>query len=121
MITKKSTVFFVFLSCAVGAWLFCLKYSVITLEDRIRIAKSELIEEQKNRHILRAEWKSLTTPERVQELALRHLDMRQTDPDQLREFDPSIFHSEKNKTKRIKKLSKLVDEILAQNPEIGGL
>jgi hypothetical protein len=115
MITKKSTVFFVFLTCAFGAWLFYLKYSVISIEDRIRCAKREIIEERKNHHILRAEWKSLTSPERIQRLAMRHLNMCQMEPSQLREFDHSIFHSEKIKYKRTKRLSQLVDEILLQS------
>ncbi|MDR2267984.1 MAG: hypothetical protein LBD81_00860 [Holosporaceae bacterium] len=92
--------------------MFYLKYSVVSLEDRIKIASSEIIREKKNRHILRAEWKSLTSPERIQRLALKYLTLKQVEPSQLREFDPSIFHSDKNK--KPKKLSKLVNEIISQ-------
>jgi cell division protein FtsL len=110
MVTNR---FFVFLICAVGSWLFYLKYTVVSIEDRIRRAKRELIVEEKNHHILKAEWKALTSPERVQQLAVKHLNMRSIEPSQLREFDPSIFHSEKSKYKETKKLSKLIDEILS--------
>ena len=114
MITKKSTVFFVFLTCAICTWLFYLKYSVIDIEDRIRRAKKEIIEERKNQHILKAEWKSLTSPERIQQLAKHHLNMQQMEASQLYEFDPKLFHSEKKQYKRTKRLSKLVEEILSE-------
>ncbi|MDR0968363.1 MAG: hypothetical protein LBL99_01860 [Holosporaceae bacterium] len=93
--------------------MFYLKYTVISIEDRIRRASKDLVVERKNQHILKAEWKALTTPERIQRLAVKHLNMRQIEPAQLREFDPSIFHSEKSRYKETKKLSKLVDEILS--------
>lgn len=114
MITKKSTIFFIFLTCVICSWLFYLKYSVINIEDRIRYAKKTIIEERKNQHILKAEWKSLTSPERIQQLAKHHLNMQQMEASQLREFDPQLFHAEKKQYKRTKRLSKLVDEILSE-------
>ncbi|MDR1375798.1 MAG: cell division protein FtsL [Holosporaceae bacterium] len=113
MITKKSSIFFAILICVVGAWLFYLKYSVLSIENRIRQTKKEIAIEKKNHHILKAEWKTLISPERIQRLAVKHLKMRQIEPKQLREFDASIFHSEKSKYKETKRLSKLVDEIFS--------
>lgn len=115
MITKKSTIFFVFLTCVICTWLFYLKYSVVDIEDRIRHAKKAIVEEKKNQHILKAEWKSLTSPERIQQLAKHHLtNMQQMEASQLCEFEPQLFHSEQNKYKRTKRLSKLVDEVLSE-------
>ncbi len=114
MITKKYTIFFVFLICLIGSWLFYVKYSVISIEDRIRKAKKEIAIEQKNQHILRAEWKSLTSPKRVQDLAQKHLKMRPIMPTQIRKFDLSLFHSEKSRHKKSKKLSKLIGEIFSE-------
>jgi len=115
MITKKSTIFFVFLTCAICTWLFYLKYSVVDIEDRIRHTKKAIVEEKKNQHILKAEWKSLTSPERIQQLAKHHLiNMQQMEASQLCEFDPQLFNSEQNKYKRTKRLSKLVDEVLSE-------
>lgn len=114
MIAKKSTIFFIFLVCIAGSWMFYLKYSVISIEDRIRIARREIIKEKRNYHILKAEWKSLTSPERIQNLTLKHLDLKQVEPKQLREFELSLFHAEKKKYKKSGKLSKLVGEILSQ-------
>ena len=117
MVTKKSTVFLIFLSCIIGSWLFYLKYSVISIENRIRVTKRQIIEERKNQHILRAEWKSLISPERIQRLSKKYLNMQQMDPVQLCEYDPSIFHSEKSKYKKTKKLSEIANEILSQHFE----
>jgi cell division protein FtsL len=113
MITKKSSILFTFLIFIFGSWLFYLKYTVISIEERIRSAKKELAIEKKNHHILKAEWKTLTSPDRIQHLAAKHLNMHQMKPEQLREFDPAIFHSEKSKYKQTKRLSKLVDEIIS--------
>ncbi|MCR5224803.1 MAG: hypothetical protein K6C34_01845 [Alphaproteobacteria bacterium] len=117
MVTKKSSIFFIFFICAVGAWLFYLKYSVVAIEDRIRYAKKEIISEKKNQHILKAEWKALTSPERIQRLAVKHLKMQQIQPAQLKEFDPSLFHSEKAKYRKTKRLSKLIGELLSKAQE----
>jgi cell division protein FtsL len=121
MVTNKSTVFLIFLTCVIGAWLFYLKYSVISIGDRICEAKLEIIEEKKNHHILRAEWRSLTSPDRIQRLAVQYLKMRQLEPKQLREFDISIFHSDTTKREKTKKLSRLVDEILSQDSNKNGM
>jgi cell division protein FtsL len=94
------------------SWLFYLKYSVISIEDRIKITRKKISEEKKNYHVLKAEWKSLTAPERIQKLAVKYLNMKQTKPSQLKEFDYSIFHSETSKSKQTKKLSKLLEENL---------
>lgn len=121
MITKKSTLFLIFLSSIIGSWLFYLKYSVISIENRIRIAKREIIEERKNQHILRAEWKSLISPDRIQKLSTKYLNMHQMEPIQLREFDPSIFHSEVAKYKKTKRLSEIVNKILLQRLNEDGM
>ena len=83
------------------------------IEDRIYKAKKELKIEKANSHILKAEWKALTTPERVQRLAIKHLKMKQILPQQLREYDPSIFHSD-SKKQNTKKLSKIISEMVAE-------
>ncbi|MBO6056183.1 MAG: cell division protein FtsL [Alphaproteobacteria bacterium] len=113
MVSKRASIFFSFFICVAGTVLFYLKYSVMDIEDRIYRAKKELKIEKANNHILRAEWKALTTPERVQRLAIKHLKMKQILPQQLREYDPSIFHSD-SKKQNTKKLSKIISEMVAE-------
>ncbi len=84
------------------------------IEDRIYKAKRELKIERANSHILKAEWKALTTPERVQRLAMRHLKMQQINPHQLKEYDSSIFHND-SKKQNTKKLSKIIAEMVAKS------
>ena len=83
------------------------------IEDRIYIAKKELKIEKNNNHILKAEWKALTTPERVQRLAMKHLKMQQITPQQLKEYDSTIFHRN-SKKQNTKKLSKIISEMMAK-------
>jgi len=113
MSSKKATVFFSFFICVAGTALFYLKYSVMDIEDRIYRAKKELKIEKNNNHILKAEWKALTTPERVQRLAMKHLKMQQITPQQLKEYDPAIFHNN-SKKQNAKKLSKIISEMIAK-------
>lgn len=113
MITKKFSIFLILLICITGTWMFFLKYSVETIEERIRYAKKTIQEEKKKKRILKAEWKTWITPEKIQKLAIKHLNMHSIDPKQLREFDASLFHNERKKYKYTKKLSNLVEEIFA--------
>lgn len=114
MTTKKSTILFILIIAITWAGLFYIKYTVMSIEDRIKIAKAEILKTQKNLHILKAEWKSLITPQRLQRLVKNHLNMQQMEPEQLMEFNPSIFHSEKERYKETKKLSELVKIIMSE-------
>lgn len=116
MITSKSTVFFSCLICMIGAWLFFIKYSVISIEERIKYAAKEISNEKKNNHILKAELKALTSPARIQKLALNHLKMQPMSPNQLKNFDISMFHDKPQQpTQVVKKLSEIAKEILEEN------
>lgn len=84
------------------------------VEDRIKRVRREIVEERKNYHILKAEWKALTTPDRIQRLAEKYLQVSQMNPEQLCEYDASIFHDEVEKYKKTQKLSKLISKIMAQ-------
>ncbi len=118
MVSKKATVFFSFFICTASSILFGLKYSVMAIEDRISRAKKELAIEKKNQHILKAEWKTLTSPERIQRLTMKYLSMKQVEPKQLKEFDAAIFYDNSiKKARNTKRLSKIISEVLAQSGE----
>lgn len=84
------------------------------IEDRIYRAKRELKIEKDNNHILKAEWKALTTPERIQRLTVKHLNMQQISPYQLKEYDYSIFHNNAKK-QNLKKLSRIISEMISKS------
>ena len=114
--SKKYTVFFSFFICVAGSLLFYLKYSVVDIENRIAVATVELAKEKNNQHILKAEWKALTTPERVQRLAVKYLKMQQALPQQVKEYDPDLFYNpKKKKNKGAKKLSQIISKMLSES------
>ena len=84
------------------------------IEDHIKYLKRSISEEKRTAHILKAEWKTLVTPERIRRLTQRHLNLAQVSGSQLREYDASIFHDDASRFKSTKKLCKLVSEIIMQ-------
>ena len=55
--------------------LYSMKYEVQRLESKLLTLHSELASERKSTQVLRAEWSYLNSPERLEQLALRHLDL----------------------------------------------
>jgi len=86
----------------------------MSIEDRISKARKEISAKKKDQHILKAEWKTLTTPERIQRLTIKYLSMKQIEPNQLKEYDALIFHNNKNK-KGTKRLSYLISQFLSNS------
>lgn len=76
---NRSTLFcFVFLF-VVGAITFSVKQHVLQLETKITAAKKGITHYNEALHILSAEWAYLNSPERLQALVDRNLDMVQGD------------------------------------------
>lgn len=67
--------------------LYRLKYEVIALEDMERNIDNEVRTVTKDYVVLRAEWKFLTSPERIQYLAEKYLRLSNTTPYQLTKLD----------------------------------
>lgn len=83
---RISTLLWVALAGIVGFGLFQLKHRVQELEDDLfRLNRSVLAEEQAI-HVLKAEWSYINQPQRLQELASRHLDLQPMKPTQLGSF-----------------------------------
>lgn len=111
-IINRLTIFFIisviFLSCT----LFYLKYLVVSIEDDIKITKLEIIKEKETFHILKAEWKNLTNPERIKNLADRYLTKTIISPSQIYQFDKQIFCLEDSKQCQFSTLVELVNSTL---------
>lgn len=75
--------------------LYRLKYEVITLEDMERSIDKEVVELQRDYVVLSAEWKFLTTPDRLRFLSKRYLKLENTQPYQLAKLD-DYFNSHSN-------------------------
>ncbi|MEX2642015.1 MAG: hypothetical protein WD270_01085 [Acetobacterales bacterium] len=72
----RSTLLSIVLALAAGVALFVVKYQVQALEDELASARLHLDESREAVHVLHAEWHYLTDPQRLADLAGRHLDLR---------------------------------------------
>ena len=61
------------IATAVG--LFAVKYKVQDLEERIDRTNQKIVESQQATHILRIEWAHLNEAERIERLAIKHLQL----------------------------------------------
>ena len=73
---KGSTVLFAILAVVMGAASIVIGTEVYDLEDRLAGIHRDIAREQEALHVLRAEWSYLNRPDRLEELARRHLDLR---------------------------------------------
>lgn len=55
--------------------LYLVKYSVQDVQRNVATLKSELSKEKESLHLLNAEWAYLNRPDRLRQLADRHLDL----------------------------------------------
>ncbi len=67
----------VYMACfaALSMGLYLVKYSVQNIQRDVSEVKTELAEEKESLHLLNAEWAYLNRPDRLQQLAARHLDL----------------------------------------------
>ena len=76
----------ILLVCAVvgvAIWLYELKYGVRASVAEIAQAKREIAQLKQDLTLLRAEWSHLTRPNRLQELAVRHLELERVQSAQI--------------------------------------
>ncbi len=70
---RRSTIFIALLTCIIGAGLFQLKYEVMRLESQYKNICHSIKNSEQSISILKAEWAHLTNPQRLQQLAQKHL------------------------------------------------
>lgn len=71
----RSTFLWLALAAIVGFGLFHVKYKVQALEEELLRLNAAILKEQRQIHVLEAEWSYLNQPSRLEELAARHLDL----------------------------------------------
>ena len=71
------------LAAAAGGALFHVSFEVSELDDRLAQLNKDIRDDREAIHVLRAEWSFLNQPERLEELARRHLDLMPVSGDQL--------------------------------------
>ena len=67
----------VYMACfaALSMGLYLVKYSVQNIQHDVVTARENLSREKESLHLLNAEWAYLNRPERLRQLADRHLDL----------------------------------------------
>ncbi|MGF7161345.1 cell division protein FtsL [Rhodoligotrophos appendicifer] len=64
-------------------WLYRLEYDARVAENQISTLKRQITGEYEAIRLLRGEWAHLTRPQRIQELAAKHLTMAPLQPPQI--------------------------------------
>ncbi|MFQ5983893.1 MAG: hypothetical protein ACE5LL_00075 [Alphaproteobacteria bacterium] len=72
---RRSSALWIGLVGTMAVALFELKYEVQRLEDELAALDRDLLKSQGTIHVLRAEWSYLNRPDRLKDLAIRHLDL----------------------------------------------
>ena len=80
---RPTTLLWMGLAGAVGFGLFQLKHEVQALEDDLFRLNRQILAEQQQIHVLKAEWSYINQPERLEALARRHLDLAPMRPQQI--------------------------------------
>ncbi len=75
MISRPTSFVLMALAATAGGALFHVSFEVSALDDRLATLNHEIRDDRDAIHVLRAEWSFLNQPERLEELARRHLDL----------------------------------------------
>lgn len=77
----------IYMACVVCAavGLYLVKYNVQNVQREVAGLKKELAQEKESLHLLNAEWAYLNRPQRLEQLASRHLDLVPLDSRQVGE------------------------------------
>lgn len=74
-------------AAGIAGVLFPVKYRVQDLERELAGLNAQILEDREAMHVLKTEWSYLNQPERIAELAQRHLAMGVMEPLQVVSFD----------------------------------
>lgn len=85
---RPAALIWIGLVVVIAVVLFLVKYEVKSLDDELAVLQQDALAQQEAIHVLRAEWSYLNRPERLADLAERHLDLEPVGPGQLVAFDP---------------------------------
>jgi len=84
---RPTSAILLLLAAATGGALFHVSFEVSALDDRLATLNRDIKADREATHVLRAEWSFLNQPERIEELARRHLDLSPVSGTQLTSVD----------------------------------
>jgi hypothetical protein len=82
LMIRRSTLLWLIAAVLIGCGLYQLKYEVQAKEERLARLNRHIQAEQEAIHVLNAEWAFLNRPDRLADLANRHLKMTPVAPAQ---------------------------------------
>lgn len=71
----SNVIWVVILTLAAGM-LYSVKYQVQSMDEEIAMLRGQIERERSSMQVLQAEWAFLSRPERIRQLASKHLDMQ---------------------------------------------
>ncbi len=83
---RQTTTLFILIAGALSLALFSVKYEVQDLEGELANLNHSIKAERQAIRVLKAEWSHLNNPERLRELAKRHLGLDAVMPAQIKTF-----------------------------------
>ncbi len=72
---RQTTLLFALMAVGISLTLFLVKYRVQDLEDQLLSIERTVAEDRQAIHVLNAEWSHLNEPNRLRDLAERHLGL----------------------------------------------
>lgn len=93
---KRTTMVLCVLILCFASGVFFLKYSVVSLEEKVKLLQSEVKKSLEQIHIMKTELQILTSAERLRGLVEKYTDYRPVSANRLRRFEhEQIFRREK--------------------------
>lgn len=81
----------VVLVVAVAAGMFIIKNEVVSLEKELAEINAQILTDQKEIHVLKAEWTHLNDPDRVRDLGERYANLKPLRAEQIISFSAIPF------------------------------
>ncbi len=95
-----SYVILVTITCLLGFGILAMKNQVQTLEKQLAGINSNIRDDIKTIHVLKAEWSHLNNPSRLRKLAAKHIFLNPVQPEQIINYSALPFDYEADNSRR---------------------
>jgi len=106
------------LTAFVGVGMFVLKNQVQSLENELNRINASIQEDVKSIHELKAEWSHLNSPQRLRNLAAKHINLNPARAEQIINYSELPFMHEANESNRRLLAQKNINRQAERNREL---